>query len=63
MQRVNIHRKVELVTDNLLVFASELVGAVYALCVPVCPVEAVLKHRDSKGMWEACSKKYSTDRY
>lgn len=38
MQRVDVHRKVELVADDLLVLACEFVGAVDALGVPVCPV-------------------------
>lgn len=53
MQGVNVHGEVQLVADDFLVLASELVGAVDALGVPVCPVQAVLKHSDGKGMRES----------
>lgn len=52
MQRVDVHREVEFVADDLLVLACEFVGTVDALGVPVCPVQTVLKHGDSKWVWE-----------
>lgn len=54
---MDVHREVELVADDLLVLASKLVGTVYALGMPICPVQAVFKHRDGKRMWKACSKR------
>lgn len=54
VQRVDVHGEVQLVADDLLVLAGELVGAVDALGVPVGPVEAVLKHRDGEGVRQAC---------
>lgn len=53
MQGVNVHGEVQLVADDLLVLAGELVGAVDALGVPVGPVEAVLEHRDGKRVRQA----------
>lgn len=53
VQGMNVHRKVELVANDLLVLPSELVGTIDALGVPVCPIQAVFKHCDGKGMWEA----------
>lgn len=50
---MDVHGEVQLVADNLLVLAGEFIGAVDALGVPVSPVEAVLKHRDGKRMWQA----------
>jgi hypothetical protein len=44
---------VQLVSDDLLVLACELVGTVDALRVPVCPVKAILKYRDGKWMGQA----------
>lgn len=56
MQRVDVHREVEFVADDLLVLACEFVGTVDALGVPVCPVQTVLKHSDSKRVWEPCNR-------
>lgn len=56
MQRVDVHREVEFVADDLLVLACEFVGAVDALGVPVCPVQTVLKHSDSKWVWKPCNR-------
>ena len=53
MQCVYIHWEVQLVSDDLLVLACELVGTVDALGVPVCPVKAILKYRDGKWMGQA----------
>ena len=53
MQRVDVHGEVQLVSDDLLVLAGELVGAVDALGVPVRPVEAVLKDGNGKGVGQA----------
>ena len=53
VQGVDVHGEVQLVADDLLVLAGELVGAVDALGVPVGPVEAVLKHRDGKRVRQA----------
>lgn len=50
---MDVHGKVELIADNLLVFACEFVGTVDALGVPVSPVQAVLKNRDGKWMRKA----------
>lgn len=50
MQGVDVHRKVQLAANYLLVFPCELVGTVNALGMPVRPVQAVLKHRDCKGV-------------
>jgi len=54
VQRVDVHGEVQLVADDLLVLAGELVGAVDALGVPVGPVEAVLEHRDGKRVGQPC---------
>lgn len=62
MQRVDVHREVEFVPDDLLVFACEFVGTVDALGVPVCPVQTVLKHSDSKWVWQACNR-HPTQKY
>jgi len=56
VQCVDVHREVEFVAYDLLVLACEFVGTVDALGVPVCPVQTVLKHSDSKRVWEACNK-------
>lgn len=53
MQCVDVHGEVEFVSDDLLVLACEFVGTVNALGVPVCPVQTVLKHGDSKWVWKA----------
>lgn len=53
VQCVYIHGEVQLVSDDLLVLARELVGTVDALGVPVCPVKAILKYRDGKWMGQA----------
>lgn len=50
---MDVHGKVQLVANNLLILAGEFIGAVDALGVPVSPVEAVLKHRDGKRVWQA----------
>lgn len=50
MQGVDVHGKVKLASNYLLVFPCELVGAVDALGMPVSPVQAVLKHRNCKGV-------------
>lgn len=50
---MDVHGEVELVADDLLVLAGKFIGTVDALGVPVCPVQAVLKHCDCKGVWEA----------
>lgn len=50
---MNVHGEVELVSNDLLVLPSKLVGTIDALGVPVCPVQAVFKHCDGKGMWES----------
>lgn len=50
---MDVHGKVQLVANNLLILASEFIGAVDALGVPVSPVEAVLKHCDGKRVWQA----------
>lgn len=49
VQSVDIHGEMELVANDLLVLAGELIGTVDALGVPVSPVKAVLKYRD--GEW------------
>lgn len=53
VQGVNVHGEVEFVSNDFLVFPSKFVGTIDALGVPVCPVQAVFKHRDGKGMREA----------
>lgn len=53
VQGVDVHGEVEFVANDLLVLASKFVGTIDALGVPVCPVQAVFKHRDGKGMREA----------
>jgi hypothetical protein len=42
----------EFVANDLLVLSSKLVGTIDTLGVPVCPVQAVFKHRDGKRMRE-----------
>lgn len=56
MQCVDVHREVEFVADDLLVLACEFVGTVDTLGVPVCPVQTVLKHSDSKRVRKACNR-------
>ncbi len=51
---MDVHGEVQLVANNLLVLASEFIGAVDALGVPVGPIEAVLKDCNGKRMWQAC---------
>lgn len=53
VQGVDVHGEVQLVADNLLVLASEFVGAIDTLGVPVSPVQAILKHCDGKGVGQA----------
>lgn len=53
---MDVHREVQFVADDLLVLACEFVGTVDALGVPVCPVQTVLKHSDSKWVREACNR-------
>ena len=48
VERVDIHREVQLALDHLDSGAGEFVGAVDALCVPVRPVDGVLEQRDGK---------------
>ena len=50
---MDVHGEVQLVADNLLVLPREFIGTVDTLCVPVGPVEAVLKHCDGKRMRKA----------
>lgn len=53
MQGVDVHGEVQLVANYLLVLASEFIGTVDALGVPVGPVEAVLKHCDGERVRQA----------
>lgn len=53
MQGVDVHGKVEFVANDLLVLASKFVSTIDALGMPVCPVQAVFKHCDGKGVREA----------
>lgn len=63
VQGVDVHGEVEFVANDLLVLASKFVGTIDALGVPVCPVQAVFKHRDGKGMREAWGKSKRTSGY
>lgn len=47
---MDVHGKVQLAANHLLVLPCKLVGAVNALGVPVSPIQAVLKHCDGKGV-------------
>lgn len=60
VQGVDVHGEVEFVANDLLVLASKFVGTVDALGVPVCPVQAVFKHRDGKGVREPWGKSKRT---
>ena len=51
---MNIHREVEPRLDRLHRVAVELIGFVDALCVPVSPVEHILKDCDRKRVWKTC---------
>lgn len=53
VQSVDVHGKVQLVADDLLVLAGEFVSAVDALGVPVSPVQAVFKNCDGERVWKA----------
>ena len=57
VQRVDVHREVEVVLDRLDVVAMELVRLVDALCVPVCPVQLILKNGDCKRVRQACQRR------
>ncbi len=50
---MDVHGEVQLVANYLLVLASEFIGTVDALGVPVSPVEAVLENCNGKWMWQA----------
>lgn len=63
MQGVYVHGEVQLAADDLLVFTSELVGTVDALCVPVSPVQAVLKDGDGEGVGQPYNKPKDTQRW
>lgn len=54
---MDVHGKVQLVANNLLILAGEFIGTVDALGVPVSPVQAVLKHCDGKRVWQAYGKR------
>lgn len=56
VQGVDVHGEVQFVANDLLVLASKLVSTIDALGVPVCPVQAIFKHGDGKGMREAWGK-------
>lgn len=60
VQGVDVHGKVEFVANDLLVLASKFVSTIDALGVPVCPVQAVFKHCDGKGVREAWGKSKRT---
>lgn len=57
---MDVHGEVEFVANDLLVLASEFVSTIDTLGVPVCPVQAVFKHRDGKGVREAWGKSKRT---
>lgn len=57
---MDVHGEMEFVANNLLVLPSKLVSTVDALGVPVCPVQAVFKHGDGKGVGEAWGKSRRT---
>lgn len=61
MQGVDVHGKVELAANYFLVFPCEFVGAIDALGMPVSPVQAVLKHRDGKGVGKPLGEKKSLE--
>ena len=63
VQGVDVHGEVEFVANDLLVLASKFVGTIDALGVPVCPIQAVFKHRDGKGVREAWGKSRRTSVY
>ena len=56
VQGVDVHGEVQFVANDLLVLAGKLVSTIDALGVPVCPVQAIFKHGDGKGMREAWGK-------
>lgn len=56
MQGVDVHGEVQLVANDLLVFAGKFIGTVDALGVPVGPVEAVLEHGDCEWVRQSYGK-------
>lgn len=56
MQGMDVHREVEFVANDLLILASKFVSTIDAFGVPVCPVQAVFKHCDGKGVRKAWGK-------
>lgn len=58
---MDVHGKVQLVPDDLLVLASKLVCTVDTLGVPVGPVKTVFKHGDGKRMWKTWQREKFTD--
>lgn len=60
VQGVDVHGEMEFVANDLLILASEFVSTIDALGMPICPVQAVFKHGDGKGMREAWGKSRRT---
>ena len=50
MEHVNVHRRVEIITDNSSVQARRLVTRVDGFRLPICPVERRLEERQRKRM-------------
>ncbi|WAR04035.1 CK049-like protein [Mya arenaria] len=48
VEDVDVHGKVEAVADHFHVVTRELVGPIDAFCVPVCPVQLILKKGQGK---------------
>lgn len=57
---MNVHGEMQFVANDFLVLPSKLVSTINALGVPVCPIQAVFKDRDGKGMREAWGKSRKT---
>lgn len=49
MKRVNVHWIMKLSLYGGDIVAMELVGCIDTLCVPICPVDLILK--ESNGEW------------
>lgn len=49
---MNVHEVLQVFGQRVSAQAGELVGTLYALGLPVCPVQLVLMHSQAKGVRE-----------
>lgn len=52
VEHVNVHEVLQVFGQRVSAQPGELVGALYALGLPVCPVQLVLMHSQAKGVRE-----------